>query len=578
MARTTTRPSSAASPDSSLDATTAPTTVGQSAAEREGFPFRKVLIANRGEIAVRVIRACRDLGLASVAVYSDADRNALHVRLADEAVHLGGSASSESYLNIEKVIAAAKQTGAGAIHPGYGFLSENAEFADACAREGLIFVGPPGDVMRALGEKTAAKRIAVEAGVPIVPGYNEGLRDAAHAAEIAAEIGYPILLKAAAGGGGKGIRFVHRPEELEGALRLAKSEARSAFGDDTVYMEKAVAPARHIEVQIFADTHGNVIHLGERECSIQRRHQKLIEESPSPALDEALRAKFTSAAVALAKASGYVNAGTCEFLLGPDRSFYFLEVNTRLQVEHPVTEWRTGIDMVREQLRVAAGLPLSVRQEDIEFRGHAIEARITAEDPLNRFLPASGTVAALRNPEGPGVRVDGSLYEGMAIPLFYDSLLAKLICWGKDRTEALERLRRALDEYVIDGVRTVIPFDRWLLRHPRFVAGDFSTDFIAEEWHPERALEGVRSTPLQAAGPNGASPRGAAVGSEAKPADTGAGPLTPEELAAVVGALVAQELDRAAAGARSASVSRETGGDGAGARWKYAGRPGARGW
>ncbi len=454
-------------------------------AEAARFPFSKVLIANRGEIAVRVLRACRDLGLASVAVYSDADRDALHVRMADEAVHLGPAPAADSYLNIPKILEAAKRTGAGAIHPGYGFLSENADFADACAAAGLIFVGPSGDVMRLLGEKTAAKRIANEAGVPTVPGYNAGLRDAAEAASIAEKLGYPVLLKAAAGGGGKGIRFVYAEDELEGALRLAKSEARSAFGDDTVYMEKAVSPARHIEVQILADAHGNVIHLGERECSIQRRHQKLIEESPSVALDDELRPRFTSAAVALARRAGYCNAGTCEFLLGPDRNFYFLEVNTRLQVEHPVTEWRTGLDLVREQLRVAAGLPLSITQEQVTFRGHAIEARITAEDALNRFLPASGTITALHEPAGPGVRMDSGIFEGLTLPPFYDSLLAKLICWGSDRTEALARLRRALDEYVIVGTRTTIPFHQWLVRQPRFLAGDFSTDFIAEEWHPE---------------------------------------------------------------------------------------------
>ncbi|MGH2487867.1 MAG: acetyl-CoA carboxylase biotin carboxylase subunit, partial [Ktedonobacterales bacterium] len=352
----------------------------------------------------------------------------------------------------------------------------------ACAEAGLIFVGPSGEVMRQLGEKTAAKRIANAAGVPIVPGYNARLESADEAARIAAEIGYPVLLKAAAGGGGKGIRFVHRADELPAALRLAMSEARTAFGDDAVYMEKAVHPARHIEVQIFGDTHGNAVHLGERECSIQRRHQKLIEESPSVALDDELRERFTSAAVALAKAANYVNAGTVEFLLGPDRNFYFLEVNTRLQVEHPVTELRTGLDLVREQLRVASGLPLSFTQAEVHFSGHAIEARITAEDPANRFLPASGTVVALSDPAGPGVRLDSGLYAGMRVPLYYDSMLAKLICWGADREEALARLRRALGEYTIDGVRTTIPFAQWLLAHPRFQAGDFSTDFIAEEW------------------------------------------------------------------------------------------------
>ncbi len=517
------------------------------------LPLSKVLIANRGEIAVRIIRACRDLGLASVAVYSDADRDALHVRMADEAVHLGPAQASESYLNIPKVLDAAKRTGAGAIHPGYGFLSENADFADACAAAGLIFVGPPGDVMRLLGEKTSAKRIASSAGVPIVPGYNAGLRDAKEAARVAAEIGYPVLLKAAAGGGGKGIRFVTVPDELEAALRLAKSEAKSAFGDDTVYMEKAVHPARHIEVQIFADTHGNVIHLGERECSIQRRHQKLIEESPSVALDADLRARFTAAAVALAKAAGYINAGTCEFLLGPDGNFYFLEVNTRLQVEHPVTEWCTGLDLVREQLRIAAGLPLSVTQGEITFRGHAIEARITAEDALNRFLPASGSIDALHDPAGPGVRLESALFEGLAIPLFYDSLLAKLICWGRDRDEALARLRRALDEYVIAGIRTTIPFHQWLVRNPRFLAGDFSTDFVAEAWRPDEA----ESLP--------------AVGDAIAAADPAT--LSPDELAAILAALVAQDLEVSRA-RRLSEVSRENDGPAA-SRWKYGAR---RGW
>jgi len=524
--------------------------------QREGqlFPFRKVLVANRGEIAIRVIRACRDLGMASVAVYSDADRDALHVRLADEAIRLGPPPAAESYLSIPNILDAAKQTGAGAIHPGYGFLAENADFADACAAAGIRFIGPPGEVMRALGEKTAAKRIAMQAGVPTVPGYNEGLRDAAQAATIAGEIGYPILLKAAAGGGGRGIRFVHAPEEMEGALRLAQSEAKSAFGDDTVYMEKAVTPARHIEVQIFADSYGNAVHLGERECSIQRRHQKLIEESPSVALDDDLRAQLTSAAVALARASGYVNAGTVEFLLGPDRNFYFLEVNTRLQVEHPVTEWRTGLDLVREQLRIAAGQRLSFAQEEVDFHGHAIEARITAEDPLNRFLPASGRITALHDPAGPGVRVDGALFMGLAIPLFYDSLLSKLICWGRDRDEALARLRRALDEYTIAGVRTTIPFHQWLVRHPRFLAGDFSTDFIAEEWHPETEMETMP-------GSNGVVPDSISVPTSEDPTA-----LTLEELAALLGALVAQELEHSQAQwRRSASTETEDGGS----RWKY---------
>ncbi|GAC1451544.1 MAG: acetyl-CoA carboxylase biotin carboxylase subunit [Ktedonobacterales bacterium] len=513
------------------------------------LPFDTVLIANRGEIAVRVVRACRDMGLRSVAVYSDADRTAPHVRLADEAVHLGPAPAAESDLNMPKLLAAAKASGAGAIHPGYGFLSENDEFADACADAGLIFVGPPGRLQRAMGEKTAARTVAAQAGVPIVPGYNAGLEDAREAARLAEQIGYPVLLKAAAGGGGKGIRFVRQPHELEAALRLARSEAATAFGDSTVYLEKAVAPARHIEVQIFGDAYGNVVHLGERECSIQRRHQKLIEESPSVALDDELRGRLTAAAVRLARAVGYINAGTVEFLLGPDRNFYFLEVNARLQVEHPVTEWRTGLDLVREQLRVAGGLPLSFSQEDVPFRGHAIEVRVSAEDPYNRFLPASGTISALREPAGPGVRVDSGAYAGMVVPLYYDPLLAKLIVWGADRGEAIDRLRRALDEYTIGGVRTTLSFAQWLMREPRFLAGEFSTDFVAEMWHPDRAA---------AAGATGAL----------------AGPLDDEQAAMVVAALVAQDLGRAA------YQRRQTTGEGErGSRWRDAGRrAGFGGW
>jgi len=518
---------------------------------RDALPFRKVLIANRGEIALRIVRACRDLGLTSVAIYSDPDRLAPHVRLADEAVHIGPAPAAESYLHIDKLIDAAKRTGAGALHPGYGFLSENAEFADACTAAGIVFVGPPGRVMREMGEKTAARRVAEAAGVPVVPGYGAGLQDAHEAARVAERIGYPVLLKAAAGGGGKGIRFVYRPDELEAALRLAKSEAQGAFGDGTVYLEKAVTPARHIEVQIFGDEHGNVVHLGERECSIQRRHQKLIEESPSPALDDGLRARITTAAVRLARAVGYVNAGTCEFLLGPDGTFYFLEVNARLQVEHPVTELRTGMDLVREQFRVAAGLPLSVTQEQVDFRGHAIEARISAEDPSNRFLPASGVIAALRNPEGPGVRNDSGLYDGMQVPLHYDPLLAKLICWGEDREQAIARMRRAVEEYVIAGVRTTLPFVAWLLRHPRFVAGDYSTDFIAQEWHPDHSTIPA-STVTGEAGANGRRP----------------GELDAELIAGLGASLAAQDTN-AAAGSRHGPENDDIE---HGSRWRVIGR------
>src|SRR5690348_13036997 len=453
------------------------------------WPFQKVLIANRGENAVRIIRACRELGLTSVAVFSDVDRNALHVRMADEAYYIGPSQASKSYLHIPTIIETAKRTGAQAIHPGYGFLSENAFFVEACIDEGLIFVGPMATVLRAVGEKTAARSAAQVAGVPIVPGAMTDMIDDEGIQRIAERIGYPLLLKAAAGGGGKGIRFVRDPKDLAASLRTARSEAKSAFGDDRVYIEKAVSPARHIEVQFIADTHGNVVHLGERECSIQRRHQKLIEEAPSPVLDEELRQRITGSAVNLIRSIHYINAGTAEFLLGPDRNFYFLEVNARIQVEHPVTEWVTGIDLMQEQFRVAAGLPLSFTQEQVTLNGAAIEARISADDPDNRFLPATGTVQALQEPSGPGVRVDSGLYAGLQVPLFYDPLLAKLIVWGTDRTQAIARMRRALLEYQVMGVRTTLPFARWLMDHPRFIAGDLSTDFIAEEWETRKQHE-----------------------------------------------------------------------------------------
>ncbi|HYT29084.1 MAG TPA: acetyl-CoA carboxylase biotin carboxylase subunit [Ktedonobacteraceae bacterium] len=510
-----------------------------------GWPFHKVLIPNRGEIAVRIIRACRELGLSSVAVYSDTDRSALHVRMADEAYHIGPSQASKSYLHIPAIIEVAKRSGAQAVHPGYGFLSENAAFVEACTEAGLIFVGPPASVQRAVGEKTAARETARDANVPIVPGAMlDNLNDAG-VAGLAEKIGYPLLLKAAAGGGGKGIRFVRDPKDLAASLRTARSEAKSAFGDDRVYLEKAISPARHIEVQFIADTHGNVVHLGERECSIQRRHQKLIEEAPSPVLDEALRQRITGAAVNLIRTINYVNAGTAEFLLGPDRSFYFLEVNARIQVEHPVTEWCTGIDLVQEQFRVAADLPLSFTQEQIELRGAAIEARISAEDPENRFLPATGTVQALQEPSGPGVRVDSGLYEGLQVPLFYDPLLSKLIVWGKDRAHAIARMRRAIADYQVLGVRTTLPFAHWLMTNPRFLAGDLSTDFIAEEWDTRNA---------QFIAPNSV--------------DTTNDAIPPSQIAALVGALLMnqqveeEKLRRIPVGENGAETS----------RWRDAGR------
>ncbi|MBE3559473.1 MAG: acetyl-CoA carboxylase biotin carboxylase subunit [Ktedonobacteraceae bacterium] len=489
------------------------------------WPFQKVLIANRGEIALRVIRACRELGLSSVAVYSDADRDALHVRLADEAYHIGEAVAAKSYLHIPTLIEVAKRAGAQAVHPGYGFLAENAAFVEACQEAGLIFVGPPAAVQLSMGEKTAARRTAQAAGVPIVPGAMSDVEDNAEVMEIAERLGYPLLLKAAAGGGGKGIRFVRDPGDLLPSLRAARSEARSAFGDGRVYLEKAITPARHIEVQFIADSYGNVVHLGERECSIQRRHQKLVEESPSPVVDPGLRARMTSATVNLVRSIRYVNAGTAEFLLGPDGNFYFLEVNARIQVEHPVTEYCTGIDLVQEQFRVAAGLPLSFTQEQIELRGSAIECRISAEDPQNRFLPATGTILALQEPSGPGVRVDSSLYAGLQVPLFYDPLLAKLIVWGRDRAQAIARMRRALAEYQIVGVPTTLPFVRWLMEHPRFIAGHFSTDFIAEEW-------GSRSAATVSVNGSG---EGVEQGTAAD------GQLEPAQVAAIVGSLLMDE-------------------------------------
>ena len=518
------------------------------AAESARFPFHTILIANRGEIAIRIIRACRDLGLRSVAVYSDADRLATHVRLADVAVPIGPAQASASYLNIERIIDAARQTGAGAIHPGYGFLSENAHFAQACADAGIVFIGPPAAVQTALGEKTSARRLAIAAQVPIAPGVNKDMADATEARQLADEIGYPVLLKAAAGGGGKGIRFVYHADEIASALMQARAEAKAAFGDESVYLEKVIAPARHIEVQILADQHGNVIHLGERECSLQRRNQKLVEESPSTALDADLRSRITEAAVRLAQRSGYVNAGTVEFLLGPDQQFYFMEVNTRLQVEHPVTEWCTGLDLVREQIRIAAGLPLDMTQQDVVFRGHAIECRIAAEDPANRFLPATGTVEQLREPSGPGVRVDSSLYPGQQLSLYYDSLLAKLIVWGPDRATAIARSLRALREYTIAGARTTIPFHQYALSHPRFISGDLSLDFIAQTWDAAQQAEG--ST-------DGES--------------TGSAELSPEAIAAVAAALSA-----AANGTRPTSNGQSQETPTTSSRWREAGRAWSR--
>jgi acetyl-CoA carboxylase biotin carboxylase subunit len=441
-------------------------------------PFAKVLIANRGEIAVRVIRACRELGIATVAVYSEVDREALHVLLADQAVGLGGSAPAESYLAIDRIVAVARATGAEAVHPGYGFLAENAAFAEAVGAAGLVFVGPPPGAIRAMGDKVAARRAAGQAEVPVVPGTVEPVADDAEAARIAGEIGYPVMVKAAMGGGGKGMRLVPAPGALAGALRGARSEAGAAFGDAAVYLERYVEEARHVEIQILADGHGNVVHLGERECSIQRRHQKLVEECPSVLLTPELRRRMGEAACRLAAAVGYVNAGTVEFLVAPDRSFYFLEMNTRLQVEHPVTELVTGRDLVKEQLRIAAGEKLGFVQDDVSWRGWAIECRINAEDPAAGFLPSPGRVTGLRPAGGPWVRDDSGIYAGYTVPRFYDTLLAKLVVWGPDRDAAIARMGRALAEYHVAGVRTTLPLLRRIVAHPDFAAGRLSTHFL----------------------------------------------------------------------------------------------------
>jgi acetyl-CoA carboxylase, biotin carboxylase subunit len=440
--------------------------------------IRKVLVANRGEIAVRVIRACREAGLASVAVFSEADRESLHVMLADEAYPIGPAPSVESYLAIDRILGAARASGADAVHPGYGFLAENADFAEACAGAGVTFVGPPGPAIRAMGDKTAARRLARDLDVPMVPGSVDAVASDAAARAAARAIGYPVMVKAARGGGGKGMRLVAREEDLEPALRLARGEAASAFGDDALYLERALVEPRHIEVQVLADAHGRVIHLGERECSLQRRHQKLVEECPSPLVDPALRARMGEAACRLARAGGYVNAGTLEFLVDADRRFYFLEMNTRLQVEHPVTEMVTGIDLVREQLRIADGAPLAIGQDDVQYRGAAIECRINAEDPFAGFLPSPGTITGLRPAAGPGVRDDSGVYEGWTVPRFYDTLIAKVIVWGADREAALARMKRALGEYRVTGVRTTIPLLRRLLAHPEVAAGRLSTALL----------------------------------------------------------------------------------------------------
>jgi acetyl-CoA carboxylase biotin carboxylase subunit len=454
-----------------------------SKAVRPKPPFEKILVANRGEIAVRVIRACAEMGIKSVAVYSDVDRTAMHVRFAHEAYPIGPPAPAESYLDIEKIVAVAKRSGADAVHPGYGFLSENAEFARAVEAAGMMFIGPPPEAMEAVGDKVRARELMIAAGVPVVPGTRPLDNDLEAIRKQAKEIGYPVLIKAAAGGGGKGMRLVASSKELSSALAQARGEAASAFGDDRVFLEKFVVRPRHIEFQILADSHGNCVHLLERECSIQRRHQKLIEECPSPVIDEATRAEVGALAIKAVQAAGYVNAGTVEFLRDDDGSFYFMEINARLQVEHPVTEEVTGIDLVKAMIRVAAGDKLPWKQDDIECNGHSIECRIIAEDPARNFMPAPGTITGLRTPAGPGIRYDDATYAGWTVPVQYDPMISKLVSWGRDRREAIERMTRALNELRIDGLTTSVPFHRRVMRNRAFVDGELHTGFLDE--HPD---------------------------------------------------------------------------------------------
>ncbi|HKO16520.1 MAG TPA: acetyl-CoA carboxylase biotin carboxylase subunit [Gemmatimonadaceae bacterium] len=442
--------------------------------------FKKVLIANRGEIALRVIRACRELGVETVAVYSDADRESLHVRFADDDVCIGPAPARDSYLNIPRIIAAAEITGADAIHPGYGFLAENAEFAQICAASKIAFIGPTADQIRVMGDKAEARKAMTAVGVPIVPGTPGPVEDVDEALAFATDIGFPVIIKAAAGGGGKGMRVARDPDDFARSFQLARSEALSAFGNGSVYVEKYLQRPRHIEFQILGDKHGHLIHLGERDCSVQRRHQKLIEESPSPAVDDALRTRMGADAVAGARAIEYVGAGTIEMLLDEDGSYYFMEMNTRIQVEHPVTEMLYGVDLVKEQIRVAAGQPLSMRELPAR-RGHVMEVRVNAEDPARNFQPSPGKITTYHPPGGPGVRLDSHVYDGYTVPPYYDSLLAKLICQGGDRTECIARMNVALESFIIEGVTTTIPFLARVMRNEKFVSGDFDTKFLERE-------------------------------------------------------------------------------------------------
>jgi acetyl-CoA carboxylase, biotin carboxylase subunit len=479
--------------------------------------FKKILIANRGEIAVRVIRACRELGVASVAVFSDVDRAALHVSQADEAYPIGPPAAHESYLNIARILDVARRSGAEAVHPGYGFLSEHSDFARACSQASIKFIGPPAPAMELMGSKTRARQAMLAAGVPLVPGSARGL-SLPEAEALAEQMGFPVMIKAAAGGGGKGMRLVRAAAELEPAFATAQSEALRAFNDGEVYLEKFIENPRHIEIQVLGDEHGNIVYLGERECSVQRRHQKVIEEAPSAVVDEDLRKRMGSVAVQAAKSAGYTNAGTVEFLVDGNRNFYFLEMNTRLQVEHPVTELVTGLDLVHLQLRIASGEKLPFRQEDVTLRGHALECRIYAEDPENNFFPSPGKITRLLRPSGPGVREDSGVYEGWTVPLDYDPMLSKLIAHAPDRATALARMRRALDEYFVGGIKTNLPLFRRILEHPDFVAARIDTGFL------ERLLAS-KPAPAGADGLSAIAAVSAAIFAAAAPQANGASAL-----------------------------------------------------
>ncbi|MFM6975371.1 MAG: acetyl-CoA carboxylase biotin carboxylase subunit [Sphingobacteriaceae bacterium] len=447
--------------------------------------MKKILIANRGEIALRIMRSAREMGIQTVAVYSEADRNALHVRYADEAVCLGPAPSSQSYLVIDKILDACKQTGAEGIHPGYGFLSENAEFARRVKQAGLTLIGPSPEAMEMMGNKLSAKAAALKYNIPMVPGTEEAINDVQEAKNRAVEVGFPILIKAAAGGGGKGMRIVEGPADFEEQMKLAVSEATSAFGDGSVFIERYVSSPRHIEIQVLGDHHGNIVHLFERDCSVQRRHQKVVEEAPSAILTPEIRERMGKCAVDVARACNYTGAGTVEFIMDENLDFYFLEMNTRLQVEHPVTEMISGLDLVKEQIKIARGEKLSFKQEDLKIKGHAIELRVYAEDPDNNFLPDIGMLQTYRLPQGPGVRVDDGFEEGMEIPIYYDPMIAKLVTYGKDRNEAIERMLRAINEYQITGIQTTLGFGRFVMQHEAFVSGKFDTHFVKKYFKPD---------------------------------------------------------------------------------------------